>query len=549
MRTSIQASTWPRGDSRAGALIAALGQWADGPYWAYHDAFAHDDHPSFEFEQDGVSWHAFEAPLQTLGAAESVPAITALSPTRALLTSLKSSALSEFRAHRLRWVFGASGVAEVMLDDEPQPELVERLRSLVWPEPAPFLIRHSAVLLARGRSEERRRHNLSFVDAQQALQKAAGLTEAGREATLLSALQHGIELEPAGERVPELCLRWSRLAAARARTGSIARALDAPLSRGLLDAYGAMASGDSGRALDFLTDSLSRSSKLSGSTLQHLRALSSLYAEYALPARNDAIIKCVRQLAGEPVSGPVELATSSLEAPSAVASVREVLPGLKLSVSEMGEPDPRLPTTASATRLWTYAAEGLLGRLLKRLSVEGRPAYAAPSGAVSSRLAALASSEYSRLAWRDRASGLKRELGVGVHRELLAAMVHPPKIAHADPWDSRFRVMVAAALTLAQSVEGPLASSEAGRLLVGLLDGPVDWATTAATIALTDLALFRPELEAEIIELFVTRLTIPLSPVRYQCFVEPTCWVLLRLPHLPDVIQNLALHTLTGEGA
>jgi hypothetical protein len=123
----------------------------------------------------------------------------------------------------------------------------------------------------------------------------------------------------------------------------------------------------------------------------------------------------------------------------------------------------------------------------------------------------------------------------------------PPRIANTDAWDSRFRVMVAAAFTLARSVEAPLASREAGRVLIGLLDGPVDWTATAAAIALTDLALRTPELEREVMEVLAARLTVPLSPVRYQCYVEPACWLLLRLPYLPDVIRDVAAHALMGQ--
>src|SRR5688572_16552773 len=36
------------GEGPAQALDDALKQWAAGPYWAYHDALAHADRPTFE---------------------------------------------------------------------------------------------------------------------------------------------------------------------------------------------------------------------------------------------------------------------------------------------------------------------------------------------------------------------------------------------------------------------------------------------------------------------------------------------------------------------
>src|SRR4051812_13020885 len=51
------------GDGPAAALDDALRQWAGGAYWAYHDALAHSDKPTYELELGGVCWHVFEAPL------------------------------------------------------------------------------------------------------------------------------------------------------------------------------------------------------------------------------------------------------------------------------------------------------------------------------------------------------------------------------------------------------------------------------------------------------------------------------------------------------
>src|SRR5262249_22510990 len=74
--------------------------------------------------------------------------------------------------------------------------------------------------------------------------------------------------------------------------------------------------------------------------------------------------------------------------------------------------------------------------------------------------------------------------------EVIAAMVHPalgPSYLRA--WDWYFRVEVAAALIAAHLGSEPWADSPRRRALEDVLDGPIDWATTAAVIALLDVAL------------------------------------------------------------
>src|SRR5437868_3373517 len=51
------------GETPAEAVASAVSQWAHGAYWAYHDAFAHDQEPTYVLDRGGVAFHAFEAPL------------------------------------------------------------------------------------------------------------------------------------------------------------------------------------------------------------------------------------------------------------------------------------------------------------------------------------------------------------------------------------------------------------------------------------------------------------------------------------------------------
>ena len=225
------------GEGPADALRNGVEQWLAGPYWAYHDAFAHDHAPTWLFERSGESWHVFEAPLQAHGCEGDVlERIVAAEPLRMLLSAPELEHLSPLAAHRIRWVYGSAGTAEVFVDEHFDPRLSKRLREFEWPAPVPLLLRHSAVLLVRERAEQRQAQNLSLDGLHDALQHSATLVEAGQEPTVISHLLHGIELNPTHPRIPALCARWSRWAM-RSRDAHSARPLDLPLSSALLSAY------------------------------------------------------------------------------------------------------------------------------------------------------------------------------------------------------------------------------------------------------------------------------------------------------------------------
>jgi hypothetical protein len=81
-------------------------------------------------------------------------------------------------------------------------------------------------------------------------------------------------------------------------------------------------------------------------------------------------------------------------------------------------------------------------------------------------------------------------------------MVHPPMPPQGWwPWQWIFRVQVAAALVLAR-LDKPWASGVHRRALLSLANGPMDWTTDAALLALTTLAQEDPAVEAEVAALF-----------------------------------------------
>jgi hypothetical protein len=532
-------------DGPAAALDDALRQWAAGAYWAYHDALAHSNEPTYELELAGAPWCVFEAPLASRGGSpEALEAIVALGPTRRLLEAPELK-LSPWRAHRLRWVAGMAH--EVILDDTGMPALVERLQAIDFPTPTPVLLRHSAVLLPRELARARRDQNVSIDDADAALGEAGGLVEADRRATVLSALQHGLELDSGHVRGPELCLRWSQLEL-EMRPVAPSSSLDVPISRALLLSYAAMAEGSAQRAWAWLSETAARSSALADMTTEHVLALSRLYAEHALPERTESLVHTARHVVASKGS-ILSTAISSLEAPSAVAALQAVAPEIEVSFGHVPTPDPRVraPQSQGAPVLWTYQIRGFWAGITGRLGTAARPAVPAPAQDVADAVAGLARRDYSRKEWGRVAGEIAARLTEAQVPHLLSVMVHPPALPERDPWDARFAVMCAAAFVLARLGSAPGLQSRGADALVGLLDGPVDWTVTAAAIALVDLALRSPESEEQVRDLLIARLGRPMSPIWYMCFYEPVSWLLLRLPSLPAHMQERFVAELLAE--
>ena len=510
------------GKSGAEATTKAITQWAQGQYWAYHDAFAHDHEPSYVVERDSGTFHVFEAPLQWYGDADP-EALAKLGVTRSLLERVRLNAGSELRAHRIRWVHGLNNTGEVFFDDEARPELVEFVRGFAWP-PELTMARHSAVMLPLKLSERRGPANVSLGETYELISKATGVADVDSTAALRSSLQHGIERDPSDERIPDLCLRWSQLLARPLQESPPENPRDVPLSRGLLEAYCRIQGGDVGAATEWLSASLGRAAGLDAQWGAHLSALAKLYCESALPMRSDAVINAARQAQerGVELTG---CGASSLEAPSAIASLRELWPALELSFDEIGEPDPRKPRASNAVSLWSYKSARLWDRARGVLGIEARPAVAQPARRTAAAVARVAEMPFSRESWRAECRKLATE--VSDIDELLAAMVHPTSSPSRAPWDWRFQFMTASALALGY-LDADEPSNMSNHPLVRLLDGPVDWSTTAV-IALGDIALREPRFAAAITRELESRLSQPTTPIWYQCFEQPARWVMLRL--------------------
>jgi len=240
--------------------------------------------------------------------------------------------------------------------------------------------------------------------------------------------------------------------------------------------------------------------------------------EHALPSRTEAVINMAYHLLQQPehMEG-VRTSVSSLEAPSAVASLREhpATKGVEVSFGEIPEPDPRQPRREVRAQLWVY--EG----------TEARPAVRAPSATVQQAVATVAKGPFDRQMWSSSAAAI----GGGVD-ELAAVMVHPPRAPQDRyPWEWRFRVQVAAAFALAGR------GDEGWNALVTILDGPIDWTSSAAALGLMQMAMREPERSPAALTELMRAFEHPRSPIQYACLADVCVRAMLRLPDLPDEVH------------
>jgi tetratricopeptide (TPR) repeat protein len=229
------------------------------------------------------------------------------------------------------------------------------------------------------------------------------------------------------------------------------------------------------------------------------RANGLLNAAYDVPyVPEDASANILRQMLGQmdkPVtagSGTINISVSSLEAPSnQLAFALTFAPqgsdiSINFQVAAVTEPDPRQPVDEVAYRLWDYH------------ETTPRPALPPPSERVSQAIAELASGPFNRERSFARASYVAAELGPAALSDILAVMVHPPKLpAGRDALEFIPRIQLEAMHVAAQVDEGWL-GSERRTALMSVLFGPMDWATNAAIDVLAYLALRNPALAYDV---------------------------------------------------
>jgi hypothetical protein len=254
------------------------------------------------------------------------------------------------------------------------------------------------------------------------------------------------------------------------------------------------------------------------------------FADFVYPA--DGSINTLTDLAGQieavraggntnPLT--IEATTTGLDVPSCRRSIDRQLEvwGVALKRELLGTqtPDPREPRVPVRYRLWTYDG------------TTPQPAVPPPTPEVSATVAELAGVRYDLGTWIGYAAQIGGRLGAGNVEALLGVMAHPP-----DPpagwrvWNWTARVQVAAALVLAGT--GP----EALDVLTDLANGPLDWPTAAAVVALTAVARSRPDLSPRVRHLFTELYRdLPRPGADYYENVILNCH--LRLPGLPPEEQ------------
>lgn len=232
-----------------------------------------------------------------------------------------------------------------------------------------------------------------------------------------------------------------------------------------------------------------------------------------LPRATEAIVNVARQVAEKysnrditGPTGPLKVQGSALESPSAVLAVtRFFAPKAQIVVNApIQRPDPRKPLRNSSYVLWKYDG------------INASPALPEPSAQIAQAVGKIAETPFNITSWSKAARDLGKSLGEGKIEDVLRVMVHPPAAPEGViAWDWIQGVQVAAALTIAYTSsdwERPIpkkglfgkTSEPAPRhaALYGLLFGIGDWTTTAAIVALTQIALEEPERENQIANWF-----------------------------------------------
>jgi tetratricopeptide (TPR) repeat protein len=190
--------------------------------------------------------------------------------------------------------------------------------------------------------------------------------------------------------------------------------------------------------------------------------------------------------------GSVDIGASSLEAPSNRLAFALTLAAqgadisVNFQVGAIPEPDPRQPSDAVRYRLWDYQG------------TTAKPALPAPSERVSQAIAELASGPFHRERSFARASYVAAELGPAALPDILAVMVHPPKLPEGrDALEFIPRIQLEAMHVAGQVDEG-WQDSERRSALMSVLFGPMDWTTNAAIDVLAYLAQRHPALAYDV---------------------------------------------------
>lgn len=245
-------------------------------------------------------------------------------------------------------------------------------------------------------------------------------------------------------------------------------------------------------------------------------------------------VDLVRGALARGLAGITEGAMSSLEPPSAVAAMRSMLtlagrPPIDITFAEVPTPDPRLPRLPVEWTLWKYEGD------------QARAALGSPRADVAAAIGAIATEAYDPAVWCPRSEALADVLGEGMMRDVLATMLHPPPApSDVAPPEWLFRVQVAAAFVACRLGDGAWEGSVRARAMHSLLHGPIDWTTTAAILAVTELARETPTMESSVgtLTFLTSSLGPPAGSIGRGCLFRPLVYAALMLTNLPAGVRR-----------
>ncbi len=193
---------------------------------------------------------------------------------------------------------------------------------------------------------------------------------------------------------------------------------------------------------------------------------------------------------------------------------------LSLGIQRVPEPDPRVPHGNPLFSVWRY---------------EGTTAVAAlppPTSDIQEAIEAIAYTQYELSAWWQLAQRQARELSPTDVGDLLASLVHiplpkPPESAELalvlQPMDWVQRVQIASCLVIANLDDG-WEGSVRRAALESLVQGPIDWTTNAALVALVGIARNEPQHVEAIRPLFAALQDRIPRDGSFSCLLHPlTC--------------------------
>lgn len=214
-----------------------------------------------------------------------------------------------------------------------------------------------------------------------------------------------------------------------------------------------------------------------------------------VPAATESCIRILADSDPRSRAMPGEAGISSMEVPSALATLRRWWPGAVIAMGDPGQPDPRKPLRPGIT-LWRFDG------------VNASPALDPPSKAGSSAIA----EAFAGVPWQPPPLIYESAapLGKVAVEDLLASMVHPPRMP-AGRWDrlpglwERYMQAWCCLGLLHHRPEEPWSTSTRRRLLVELAYGVEDWITEAALYGLIVAAWVDPACRSDVAGLVGTR--------------------------------------------